>query len=150
MIDTHKASVGSPPKSWGVSEHDSDTQQFWCGFCSSYLRTTWKSWINHLADHYTIDNYDMTRWNPETSFSIEYPMSTPAANPDLDVAENLNLDGAADPNVYGTTNLNFDSLLDDAAPPNFDDITPFNSSDAPKPEFDSNGNPNFDSFTLQW
>ncbi|MCJ1426287.1 hypothetical protein MMC29_004190 [Sticta canariensis] len=67
MNDSHKAKIETPPNSWRVSKQESDTQQFWCGFCPRILRT-WKSRLDHIADHYTKDNFDMTLWKPEPRF----------------------------------------------------------------------------------
>ena len=68
MKDSHQASIQTPPDSWRVPEHENDTQQFWCGFCDEYggyLRTTWKSRLDHMEQHFIGDDLDMTQWRPE-------------------------------------------------------------------------------------
>ncbi|MCJ1425795.1 hypothetical protein MMC29_003695 [Sticta canariensis] len=159
----HKANIGSPPKPWRVSKHESDTQQFWCGFCSDFLRTTWESRLNHIANHYTEDKYDMTRWSPEPEARDlnESLMLSLATNHNIDVAENLNADGAANPNSDDNPQFNFSDgsnpnsddnpqfNFSDAANPSSDDNPQFNSSDAANLEFDSSWDPCFDKL-ISW
>lgn len=136
MKESHNASNLTPPSAWMLSTHEHDTQQFWCGFCSYFLRTTWEVWLNHIANHYITDNYDMTRWKSEQSSEREFLnesfMFSSAVNPpydgalemDFDNPANHFFDGAANSNFIGATTPNFDAAanrdFDDAENPGFD------------------------------
>lgn len=67
MKGLHKASIQQPPDVWRLALHENDTQQFWCGFCKDFLRTTWKSRLDHFENHFIRDDLDMTQWRGEPS-----------------------------------------------------------------------------------
>ena len=71
MNGVHNASIKQPPDVWRSALHENDTQQFWCGFCEEFLRTTWKSRLDHLENHFSRDDFDMTRWRGEPSTQEE-------------------------------------------------------------------------------
>ncbi|MCJ1469981.1 hypothetical protein MMC07_008626 [Pseudocyphellaria aurata] len=104
LKDSHNASIRIPPNSWMVPTYEDGVKQFWCGFCRDYLRTNWNSWCNHKADHFTKDNFDMTRWSSESSLAREFSN------------ESLVFNLAVKPDSVGTLNFGYDS----AANPDFD------------------------------
>lgn len=62
MHRTHESKVKNPPRAWMTVVHEDPNQQFWCGFCCEFLRKTWVLRLDHLADHFTVENLDMTKW----------------------------------------------------------------------------------------
>lgn len=65
MKRIHHASVQNPPDTWMTVVHEDPNQQFWCGFCRKFLRTTWDSRLKHLSSHFKVDDFDMTMWAHE-------------------------------------------------------------------------------------
>lgn len=140
MKDSHNASIQTPPSAWMLLTHEHDTPHFWCGFCREFLRTTWEARLDHIANHYVIDDYDMTLWASEPSIEREILnesfMFSSAANPEYDGDLEMDFDNPANLVFDGATNAatsNFDAAadldLDDAETPGFDG--------APHPDFDN-------------
>lgn len=71
MQTVHHATIKKPPESWIVAEHANETQNFWCGFCKDFLRTTWELRVVHIFDHFTRENLDMTKWVSEKEWIFE-------------------------------------------------------------------------------
>lgn len=69
MKRIHNSSVQNPPDAWMTAVHDNPNQQFWCGFCRKFLRTTWDSRLNHLSVHFKDQDLDMTMWAHERIYS---------------------------------------------------------------------------------
>lgn len=61
----HKSKVQNPPDAWRTVVQENPNQQFWCGFCHKFLRTTWDSHVEHLFSHFKVDDFDMTMWTHE-------------------------------------------------------------------------------------
>lgn len=73
MKRIHNSSVQNPPEAWMTVVHEDPNQQFWCGFCREFLRTTWDSRLKHLSSHFKVDNLDMTKWAHERIYSPSMP-----------------------------------------------------------------------------
>ncbi len=73
MKRIHHSSVQNPPDAWMTVVHEDPDQQFWCGFCREFLRTTWDSRLKHLSSHFKVDDLDMTKWAHERIYSPSLP-----------------------------------------------------------------------------
>lgn len=73
MKRIHNSSVQTPPDAWMTVVHEDPNQQFWCGFCCEFLRTTWDSRLKHLSSHFKVDDFDMTKWAHERIYSPLLP-----------------------------------------------------------------------------
>lgn len=73
MKRIHNSSVQNPPDEWRTVVHEDPNQQFWCGFCLDFLRTTWDSRLKHLSSHFKVDNLDMTKWAHERIYLPSMP-----------------------------------------------------------------------------
>lgn len=73
MKRIHKSTVQNPPDAWMTVVHEDPNQQYWCGFCREFLRTTWDSHLKHLSSHYKVDDFDMTKWAYEKVCSPSLP-----------------------------------------------------------------------------
>lgn len=78
MKRMHKSSVQNPPDAWMTVVHEDPNQQFWCGFCREFLRTTWDSRLEHLSHHFKVHGFDMTKWAREINpFNSAPSMNSP-------------------------------------------------------------------------
>lgn len=109
MKRVHDSSVQNPPDAWMTVVHEVPNQQFWCGFCRSFLRTTWDSRLQHLCSHFKDDDFDMTKWIQEGI----YPSSIPD-----DFAHSIGLTHSMDPaHVMGSIHLTGAVPSLDSTPP---------------------------------
>lgn len=137
MKDFHGASIHTAPTSWVRPKYENGDPHFWCGFCQKLLHMTWNLRLKHLGDHYTKDDYHMTRWveiEPLNEYydygpvanlgfhsdvsrdldSLENPGSNGDALPDLDRSENPGFNGDTSLDLDSSKNpgFNCDALLD--------------------------------------
>ena len=82
MKRIHDSKVQNPPDGWMTVVHEDPNQQFWCGFCSNFLRTTWDLRLKHLSSHFKIGGLDMTKWVHEPSLLDEYCLVSPTHSVD--------------------------------------------------------------------
>ena len=73
MKRNHNSLAKNPPDAWMTVVHADPNQQFWCGFCRSFLRTTWDSRLQHLSNHFKVDDLDMTVWSHEGTYLPSLP-----------------------------------------------------------------------------
>lgn len=73
MKRIHDSKVQNPPDGWRTVVHEDPNQQFWCGFCESFLRTTWDLRLKHISSHFKNDGLDMTKWVHERIYSPSQP-----------------------------------------------------------------------------